>query len=145
MYGTVASLSRLPEQDQVREVRHDSDADDDDSHERHAAARLFDDIGEAVDVTVGAYPLHLGALVLGPVPGAAGAVRHRMRTSAGSSRPRPEDQRAEVERIGPDGYIDGFADVVEEAGGGMPLVGIIIIGVTVVSYFAYLILFWQPR
>lgn len=98
---------------------------------------VLDIWGQLFSVVAGTLVLLGGAMAF--------AVRHRMRTSAGSSGHRPEDQRAEVERIGPDGYIDGFADVVEEAGGGMPLVGIIIIGVTVVSYFAYLILFWQPR
>ena len=51
----------------------------------------------------------------------------------------------ESERIGPDGYIDSFSDSVEEAGGSLPTMAKVIIAVIVVSYFAYLIIFWQPR
>ena len=73
------------------------------------------------------------------------AVRHRMRTKPGSAGHRTKEQAGEVERVGPDGYIDSFANVIEEAGGGLPTMGTVIIVVVVVCYFAYLILFWQPR
>lgn len=98
---------------------------------------VLDIWGQLFSVVVGTIVLLGGAMAF--------AVRHRMRTSAGSSGHRPAEQRGEVERIGPDGYIDSFANTVGEAGGSMPLVGTIIIGAIVVSYFAYLILFWQPR
>jgi hypothetical protein len=73
------------------------------------------------------------------------AIRHRAKVRPGSSGHRPEEEREDVERIGPDGYIDSFANVVEEAGGGLPIMAIVIIVVVIISYFAYLILFWQPR
>jgi hypothetical protein len=72
------------------------------------------------------------------------AFRHRAKTRAGSSGHRPEEEHEDVERIGPDGYIDTFANVISEAGGGLPTIAIVIIAVTLIAYFAYLILFWQP-
>jgi hypothetical protein len=89
--------------------------------------------------SVVAVPLTLlgGALAL--------AVRHRMRVHPGSAGHRPEGEDVEFERIGPDGYIDSFADSVEEAGGSLPTMAKVIIAVVAVSYFVYLILFWQPR
>jgi hypothetical protein len=73
------------------------------------------------------------------------ALRHRTRTAPGSSGHRPPEEEGETERIGPDGYIDGFANVISEAGGGLPLMGVAVIVVTLIAYVTYLILFWQPR
>jgi len=45
------------------------------------------------------------------------AIRHRAHTGAGTSGHRPSGEESEDERISPDGYIDTFANIVEEAGG----------------------------
>jgi hypothetical protein len=96
------------------------------------------DIGGQVFSVVAGTLVFLGAAL-------AFAVRHRMKVRPGSAGHRPEAEREDVERISPDGYIDTFANVIEEAGGGLPVMAGVIIAVTVISYFAYLILFWQPR
>ena len=88
-------------------------------------------------VVVGTIVLFGGALAL--------AVRHRARVTSGSRGHRPPEQEGESEIVGPDGYIDSFANVVEEGGGSLPIMGWIIIITTLVAYFGYLILFWQPR
>lgn len=98
---------------------------------------VLDVWGQLFSVVVGMLVLFGGALAF--------AVRHRMRVRSGSAGRRPDVESADVERISPDGYIDSFADSISEAGGGMPIVGTVIIAITLVSYFAYLILFWQPR
>jgi hypothetical protein len=98
---------------------------------------VLDLAGQWFSVVVGTIALLGGALAL--------AVRHRMKVHAASAGHRPEGEDVEFERIGPDGYIDSFADSVEEAGGSLPTMAKVIITVVAVSYFAYLILFWQPR
>lgn len=98
---------------------------------------VLDIAGQWFSVVVGTL-VFLGAAL-------AFAVRHRMKVSSGSAGHRPDAEDVEFERIGPDGYIDGFAGQVEEAGGSLPMMARVIIAVTLVSYFAYLILFWQPR
>ncbi len=98
---------------------------------------VLDVSGQVFSVLAGMLVLFGGALAF--------AIRHRMKVRPGSAGHRPEAERGEVERIGPDGYIDSFADVIEEAGGGLPVMASVIIVVTVIAYFAYLIMFWQPR
>lgn len=92
---------------------------------------------EVFSVIVGTIVLFGAALAL--------AVRHRARVKSGSSGHRPPEDDGESEIIGPDGYIDSFANAVEEAGGSLPLMGWVIISATLVAYVGYLILFWQPR
>jgi hypothetical protein len=71
--------------------------------------------------------------------------KHRATSSkAGESGHRPADAEEDVDRVSPDGFIDSFAGVISEAGGGMPVAGWAIIGVVSVCYVAYLILFWNP-
>jgi hypothetical protein len=93
--------------------------------------------GQLFSVVAGIVALLGGALAL--------AVRHRMKVHAGSAGHRPEGEDADYERVGPDGYIDSFSGSVGEAGGSLPVVAKVIFAVVAVSYFAYLILFWQPR
>jgi hypothetical protein len=93
--------------------------------------------GEIVSVVVGTLVLFAAALAL--------AVRHRARVGPGTSGHRPSEDEGESEVIGPDGYIDSFANTIEEAGGSLPLMAWIIILGTLAAYFGYLILFWQPR
>jgi hypothetical protein len=98
---------------------------------------VLDIAGQWFSVAAGTLVLLGGALAF--------AVRHRAKVRSGSAGHRPQGDEAEIERIGPDGYIDSFAGQVEEAGGGLPVMALVIIAVTLVAYFAYLILFWQPR
>lgn len=88
-------------------------------------------------VVAGTIVLLGGALALG--------IRHRVRTGAGSKGHRPPEQEGEAESIAPDGYIDSFANAIQEAGGSLPIMGWITIVVIAVAYVTYLILFWQPR
>ena len=64
---------------------------------------------------------------------------------AGERGQRPEGAQKEAEKVSPDGFIDSFAGVISEAGGGLPFMAVIIMGATVVAYFVYLFLYWQGR
>ncbi len=86
----------------------------------------------------------VGILVL---VGAALAFSFRYRTGAEAGR-RGHREEAEAEadqRVSPAGWIESFAGRIEEAGGGLPRMGLVIILVTIVWYFVYLFLFWSPR
>ena len=69
---------------------------------------------------------------------------HATSASAGERGHRPEEREKEGERVRPDGFIDSFAGVISEAGGGVPFTGWIIMGVALVSWFMYLFLHWTP-
>jgi len=71
--------------------------------------------------------------------------RHRSGIRPGSAGHRPEEQQGESEIISPDGYIDSFGGVIEEAGGGLPLMGKLIIAFIAICYVVYLIVYWTPR
>ena len=73
------------------------------------------------------------------------AIRHRARVSPGSSGYRLPEDEGLSETIGPDGYIDSFANTVEEAGGSIPVMAGVIIVALLVAYVGYLIYYWQPR
>ena len=92
---------------------------------------------QVFSVLAGTIVLFGGALAL--------AVRHRARLSSGSSGHRAPGDEGESEIVAPDGYIDSFANFVEEAGGSVPLMVWILIAVTLAAYVGCLILFWQPR
>lgn len=87
-------------------------------------------------------PVFVGIQVL---LGLALAFSFRYRTGAESGRKGHRDEEGEAERVSPDGWIESFAGRIEEAGGGFPLMGRIIIIVTLIWYFAYLLLFWAPK
>jgi hypothetical protein len=73
------------------------------------------------------------------------AIKQKPDIHPGSSGHRKDEELGEDEEIRPDGYIDSFAKVIEEAGGGLTLiVKIAIVGV-LLWWLIYLILFWQPR
>lgn len=84
-----------------------------------------------------------GALIL-IIFGLAIALPNRPSVLPGSRGHRDEDEDVH-EEIRPDGYIDSFAGVIEEAGGGMPLVVKIALPGIIIWWFAYLILNWTPR
>ena len=72
------------------------------------------------------------------------AFKYRATASkAGEQGHRPEDQAREAERVSPDGFIDSFAGVISEAGGGLPFTAWLIIGTTLVCYVAYLFINWK--
>lgn len=82
-----------------------------------------------------------GALIL-LVFGVFLALPHRRGIKPGSRGHRSENDDEE-ETIAPDGFIDSFANVIEEAGGGTPpLVKIALVGV-ILWWFLYLILNWS--
>ena len=62
---------------------------------------------------------------------------------AGARGQRPADQAREAEIARPDGFIDSFAGAISEAGGGIPFTAAIIMIAVLVSWFAYLVLFWK--
>jgi hypothetical protein len=61
---------------------------------------------------------------------------------AGARGQRPAEQSREAEIARPDGFIDSFAGVISEAGGGIPFMATAIIIVVLVCYFAYLFVNW---
>jgi hypothetical protein len=68
---------------------------------------------------------------------------HAISSKAGEQGQRPVEQGEEAERVSPDGFIDSFAGVISEAGGGLPFTGWMIMGVTLVCYVVYLFLYWR--
>jgi hypothetical protein len=62
---------------------------------------------------------------------------------AGARGHRPADQSKEGEIVRPDGFIDNFAGVISEAGGGVPSMASVIMIAALVSWFVYLIANWQ--
>lgn len=71
--------------------------------------------------------------------------KHRATSAdAGESGHRPLDGEEDTERVSPDGFIDSFAGIISEAGGGMPIIGWVIIGVTATCYVVYLFIHWVP-
>lgn len=72
------------------------------------------------------------------------AFKYRATAKAGQRGQRPEDKALEGEKVSPDGFIDSFAGVISEAGGNLPFMAWIIMGTTLVLYFLYLFLNWNP-
>lgn len=71
------------------------------------------------------------------------AIPHRAKTLPGSSGHRPKEEDEGHEEIRPDGFIDSFAGVIEEAGGGLPLVVALSIPGVLLWWLIYLILNWS--
>lgn len=69
---------------------------------------------------------------------------HATSDKAGARGHRPSSQANEPQVVRPDGFIDTFAGVISEAGGGIPLMVWVIMAVVTVSYFVYLFLYWSP-
>jgi hypothetical protein len=92
--------------------------------------------GQTISVIVGTIVL-LGAAL-------AFAFKYRATSDkAGASGQRPADQKDEAEIARPDGFIDSFAGVISEAGGGIPFMAAIIMLVTLVTWFVYLLINWK--
>lgn len=79
----------------------------------------------------------VGAVVL-LMFGIAVAIKHHPSTLPGSSGRREKDTGGS-EEIRPDGYIDSFAGVIEEAGGGMPPVVKLALPGILIWFIAYLL------
>ena len=69
---------------------------------------------------------------------------HATSDKAGARGQRPTDQTKEAEVARPDGFIDSFAGVISEAGGGLPFMASIIMITAIVSWFVYLFFNWNP-
>ena len=89
---------------------------------------------EIVGVVVGALVLLVFGILL--------VIPHRSGNLPGSKGHRLESDESETESIAPDGYIDSFANVIEEAGGSLPLIVKIAIPGVLIWWLAYLILNW---
>jgi hypothetical protein len=92
---------------------------------------------EIVGVVGGALVLFIFALTL--------ALKHNPKVLPGSSGHREKGAEGEHEVIRADGYIDSFARVIEEAGGGMPPIIRIAIPGILLWWLVYLIVYWTPR
>ena len=73
------------------------------------------------------------------------ALPHRPKVLPGSSGHREADDNAEHEEINPDGYIDHFAGVIEEAGGSLPPIVKLAIPGILIWWLLYLIFNWTPK
>jgi hypothetical protein len=91
---------------------------------------------EILGVAGGAAILMLFALAI--------SVRNKPTVQPGSSGHRERGREHEGEENRPDGYIDSFAGVIEEAGGGMPLIVRIALPGIIVWWLVYLIVNWTP-
>jgi len=67
---------------------------------------------------------------------------HRPTVRPGSKGHRPEEGAGDSEEIRPDGYIDSFAGVIQEAGGGMPPIVKLALPGVVLWWLIYLVLNW---
>lgn len=68
---------------------------------------------------------------------------HATSSKAAEKGQRPEGHTQDAERVSPDGFIDSFAGTISEAGGGLPFMALLIMGVTLVCYVVYLFLYWK--
>jgi hypothetical protein len=92
---------------------------------------------EALGIAAGVIVLFLFAVLLAfPL--------HRGRLP-GSSGHRKEGEEEAHEEIRPDGYIDSFANTIEEAGGGLPPIVKLAIPGIIIWWLVYLILYWTPK
>ena len=85
-----------------------------------------------------------GALVL-LVFGIFLAIPHKAGILPGSKGHRKPEDEGEHEQIAPDGFIDSFANVIEEAGGSLPMLVRIAIPGILIWWLLYLILNWAPK
>ena len=93
--------------------------------------------GEIVGIVGGAFVLIVFAVMI--------AIKWRPNKLPGSSGHRDKDTEGDSETIRPDGYIDSFAGVIEEAGGGLPPIMWVAIPCIILLWLATLIFYWTPR
>lgn len=103
--------------------------------------------GELFGILGGAGILLLAGITLG-LPHLSGVLAARRGHRQGS-RADSEHMEAESEQGGevvkPDGYIDSFAGLIEEAGGDMPPVVRIALWGVLLWWLLYLVMFWSPK
>jgi hypothetical protein len=98
---------------------------------------VLDIWGEIVGIVAGAGVLIVFAVAI--------AIKWRPKTLPGSAGHREKGDEEAGETIRPDGYIDSFAGVIEEAGGGLPPVMRIAIPGILIWWLVTLILYWTPK
>ncbi|MCB2202660.1 hypothetical protein KQH56_01505 [bacterium] len=98
---------------------------------------VLDIWGEIVGIVAGAGVLIVFAVAI--------AIKWHPKTLPGSSGHREKGDEESGETIRPDGYIDSFAGVIEEAGGGLPPVMRIAIPGILIWWLVTLILYWTPK
>ena len=92
---------------------------------------------QIISIVGGIVVLAFFALLLG--------LPHRPKVLPGSSGHRDKNDQSEHEEISPDGYIDHFAGVIEEAGGSLPPVVKLAIPAILIWWLLYLIFNWIPK
>lgn len=93
--------------------------------------------GEIYGIVGGAVALIIFAVTI--------AIKWKPRKLPGISGHRDKSETTDTETIHPDGYIDGFAGVIEEAGGGLPPILWVTIPGIILWWLLTLIFFWTPR
>jgi hypothetical protein len=110
-------------------------------------ANTLDIYGELFGILAGAGILLLFGITAA-LPHLSGVLAAR-RSHRQSSRADSEHMEAESEQGGeivkPDGYIDSFGGIIEEAGGDLPPVVRIALWGVLLWWLIYLILFWTPK
>lgn len=90
--------------------------------------------GEALGIALGGFILLLFGVALG--------IPHRSIKPSGGKGHREE--HGEHETVSPDGYIDGFAGVIEEAGGSLTAVVRLALPGVLLWWLIYMIVNWMP-
>jgi hypothetical protein len=91
--------------------------------------------GEVLGIAIGGFILLLFGVALG--------IPHRSTKPSGAKGHREEHE--EHETVSPDGYIDSFAGVIEEAGGSLTTVVRLAIPGVLLWWLIYMIINWMPR
>lgn len=73
------------------------------------------------------------------------AIPHHARMLPGSQGHREEGDETEHEEVRADGYIDSFANDIEEAGGGLPPIVKLALPGVILWWLIYLIVNWTAR
>ncbi len=94
--------------------------------------------GELIGILVGAGSLLLFGWLLS-------LMAPQLRTPPGLRGHRPSKQEDHVEKIEPDGYIDSFAGVIEEGGGGLPPLMTLAVIAIPLWWLLYILINWSPQ
>jgi hypothetical protein len=100
-------------------------------------ANVLEHWPEALGIAAGVIVLFLFVLTL--------ALPWRPLKHPGERGHRVEGEEEASEEIRPDGYIDSFANSIEEAGGGLPPIVKLALPGVIIWWLIYLILYWAPK